>query len=332
MEFEMNKGILLTAIWILTAGMVASAVPVSQTTGKLLIKLNNDAMVDKNEVLLGQIATLTGPQELVEKAGAVGLGILSAKGQILYTDRNTVLSRLASIGITLPQVELTGAEITKIHKNEKCVESGQIEQTARLYLEQQLAGQKPDSMQMVAMPSPVVLNDPNMKHEISAKMSRYQTPGTRKVTIAVSQGGIPIAQREVVFAVQYRVRHVVAQRELLPGTVIQSPDVRIERVESSTPEPAGWKEPFGLVVRRKIAENARIHPEWVGPAEVAATVRRNQQVMVLLDTGAMSLSAPGQALDEGRVGELIRVKRGQRPDERIIYCTIQPDGTVRPQI
>jgi flagella basal body P-ring formation protein FlgA len=53
---------------------------------------------------------------------------------------------------------------------------------------------------------------------------------------------------------------------------------------------------------------------------------------VQLDTGAMSLSASGQALDEGRAGELIRVKRGQRPDERIIYCTVQPDGTVRPQI
>lgn len=328
----MNKRILLTAIWILTAGMAAWAAAVPQAAGKLIITLNSDVRVDKNEVLLGQIATLAGPPELVEKAGKVGLGTLCTKGQILHTDRNTILSRLATTGIPLRQVELTGAEIAKIHKNEKYVESGQIEQTARLYLEKQLAGQKPDSMEMVGVPLPVVLNDPNINPQLSAKMSRYQTPGCRKVTIAVSQGDIPIAQREVVFAVQYQVRHAIAQRELIPGTVIQTSDVRIEQAKSSTPEPANWKEPFGLVVRRKIAENSKIHPEWVGPAEAATTVRRNQQVMVRLDTGAISLSAPGQALDEGRVGELIRVKRGQRPDERIIYCTIQPDGTVRPQI
>jgi len=328
----MNKGSLLTAIWILTAGMYASSAPVPQTAGKLLISLNSDVRVDKNEVFLGQIAALTGPRELVEKAEKVGLGTLRTQGQVLYADRNTVLSRLASTGITLQQVELTGAEMARIHKNEKYVESGQIEQTARLYLEKQLAGQKPDSIQIVGKLSPVVLNDPNLKPELSARMSRYQTPGSRKVTISVSQSSIPIAQREVVFAVQYQVRHAIALRELLPGMVIQASDIRIEQVESSTPEPADWKEPFGLVTRRKIAENSKIHPEWVGPAEAVKLVRRNQQVMVQLDTGAMSLSAPGQALDEGRAGELIRVKRGQRPDERIIYCTIQPDGTVSPQI
>jgi flagella basal body P-ring formation protein FlgA len=332
MELKMRNLIILMTIWILTAGMAAWAASVPQAEGKLLITLKQDVIVDKNQVCLGQIATLTGPQELVEKANNVGLGTLTAKGQSLYADRKTVLSRLASTGILPQQVELSGPEITKIHKNDKCVESAQIVEIAKVYLAKQLAGQKIGSIGPVGMLSAVVLNDPNLAPQLSAAMSRYQTPGTRKITVSVSQGGIPVAQREVVFAVQYQVRRVIAQRELLPGTVIQPSDVKIEQVEASTPEPANWKEPFGLVVRRRILENTQISPEWMESTQAPNLIRRNQQVMVMLNTGAMSLSAPGQAMDDGRVGQLIRVKRGQQPDERIIYCTIQSDGTVRPQI
>lgn len=61
-------------------------------------------------------------------------------------------------------------------------------------------------------------------------------------------------------------------------------------------------------------------------------IRRNQQVLVQINSGALFVSAPGQALDEGKIGDLIRVRRGEKSEERIIYCTIQADGTVRPHI
>jgi flagella basal body P-ring formation protein FlgA len=328
----MNKMLSLTTIWILTAGIFCAAADSPRTNTKLIVTLNKDVIVDNNEVRLDQIAALAGPKELMEKAAHVGLGTFCAKGQILYADRNTVLSRLASIGIPSGQVELTGSQTTQIHKNEKCVESGQIVETARACLDKQLAGLKISSIQSVAAPVPVVLNDPNVSPELSAALSRYQTPGTRKITVSVSQGGIPVAQREIVFAVQYKVRRVVAQRDLPTAAIIHADDVRVEEVASSSGQPADWKEPFGLVTRRRISKGSQVNPEWIGPAQTPSMIRRNQQVMVQLDTGAMYLSAPGQALDEGKAGELIRVKRGQKPDERIIYCTIQTDGTVRPQI
>jgi flagella basal body P-ring formation protein FlgA len=319
-------------ILILATGAFCTAAAMSQTADKLLITLDRDAVVESPGVSLGQIAAMSGPKELVDKAVNVSLGMFCTKGQVLYIDHNTVLSRLASTGIPAWQVELTGSQTAQIHRNEKSVKPGQIVEIAKAFLEKQLTGQKISSIQPVGVMSAVVLNDPNISPEFSAVLSHYQAPGTRKITVSVSQGGIPIAQREAVFAVQYQVRRVVALRELLPGTVITASDVKIERVDASTPEPDNWKEPFGLAVRRKISENSQVHPEWVGPAQARVIIRRNQQVMVLLDTGAMSLSAPGQAMDEGRSGELIRIKRGQRPDERIIYCTVQADGTVRPQI
>jgi len=322
----------LTTIWILTAGIFCSAANVPQPVEKLRISLTKEVVVGESHARLGQISTLTGPKELVEKAGKTELGIFSAKGQILYADRNTILSRLASAGIPGWRVELVGAETAQIRQNEVRIEPQRITGAAKAYLEKQLAGQKVSFLQAVGTPAAVVLNDPNTSAELTVQMSRYQTPGARRVTITVSQEGVPVAQREVIFAVRFQVRRVVAVHGLLPGTVIRAEDVKIEQVESSAPEPANWKEPFGLAARRRITEGSQIHPDWVGPADAPTLVRRNQQVLVQIDTGALCLSAPGQSLDEGRAGELIRVRRGQRPDERIIYCTVQADGTVRPQI
>jgi flagella basal body P-ring formation protein FlgA len=327
----MIKMIFLTTICILTSAVLTAA-PLPQSGEKLCISLAEEVVADTAEVSLGQIATLTGPVELVDKAKRTALGTFSTKGQVLYADRNTILSRLASVGISAWQVELAGAKTTAVRRNETRIEPQRITGVAKAYLDKQLAGQKIALLAAVRAPSAVVLSEPNALVELTAQMSRYQTPGTKKITVTVNREGIPVAQREVAFAVQFQIRRAVAARNISLGTVIRSDDVRIEQVDSSVPEPAGWKEPFGLSARRQISEGAVIHPEWIGSANVPTLVRRNQQVMVQINTGAMSLSAPGQALDEGRVGELIRVRRGEKPDERIIYCTVQPNGTVCPQI
>jgi flagella basal body P-ring formation protein FlgA len=328
----MNKMISLTTIWILTAGMFGLAAQVPQADQKLIITLNKDVVVDESRVYLRQIAALSGPVELVQKTQNLEMGMFSVKGQVLQADQNTVLSRLASTGISLSQVQLLGAKIVEIRRNEKTVEPQQIIQTAQTYIEKQLEGQKVCFLQVIGSPSSVVLNDPNAPAQLSALMNRYQTPGAKKVIVTVVQNGVPIAQQEVQFAVRFWSHRAVALRDLLPQTVIQKEDVTIEQIESSIPDPAEWKEPFGLAVRRRISKGSAIHPDWLGSVEAPVLIKRNQPVLVQLDTGSMFLSATGQALDEGRAGELIRVKRGQKPDERIIYCMIRADGTVRPQI
>lgn len=328
----MNKIISLMVIWILTAGISGLAGDVALTEQKLQVTLHPESVIKEDHVCLRHISALTGPDELVQKAGELTLGTFTAKGQVLYADRKTILSRLASAGILSRQVELIGAETAEIQRDEKTVPSQQIIDAARAYIDTQLEGQNVCTIQTVGTPPPVVLDDPNSPAELSAQMSRYQIAGAKKVTIAVIQNKVQIAQQEVIFAIRYKVRRAVAQRELLPGTVLGSQDIRIEQVESSVPQSADWKEPFGMTAKRRIPKDARIHPDWISPAAAPVLIKRNQQVLVQLDTGSMYLSAPGQALDEGHLGELIRVKRGQRPDERIIYCIIQADGTVRPQI
>jgi len=78
--------------------------------------------------------------------------------------------------------------------------------------------------------------------------------------VTVTQNGTTVSQQEIIFSVRFRSQRTVALRDLQSGTVIQSEDVKIEQVESSDSDPADWKEPFGLVVKRRISKALRFIP------------------------------------------------------------------------
>lgn len=321
--------------WCFLLGLAAFCAgqgTVPKAAEKLAITIPSECTIQQSSVTLGLVCKIEGPAALCRQAEVLGLGSFATKGQILHVDRNTMLSRLASIGIQTFNIQFSGADVMTIKRKEAVVEPGQIVQAARDYLDKQLAGRGVASVNLVRMPARVVLNDPNAAMSLSCQMSRYQTPGAQKVTVTIQQPGQVVLQSEVAFAVRYKARHLVAAADIEAGATITSANVRVEEVESSVADTGSWKEPYGLIVRRKIAQGNVIHPDWLVAQEVPVLIRRNQQVLVQLNSAALTVSAPGQALDEGKIGDLIRVRRGQRPDERIIYCTIQPDGTVRPQI
>ncbi len=329
----MNRMQLMFGISVLgLAAFCAGQGVAAQPAGKIKITLPSESVSEQSSVSLGGVCKIEGPADLLEQVGAIGLGTFVAKGQVVFVDRNTILSRLASIGISADKVDFIGAEITAVKRRETVVEPERMVQAAREFLDKKLVGVPVSSIALIRTPSRVVLEDPNAVVNLSCQMSRYQTAGSQKVTVAVQQQGLTVSQVEVAFAVRYKVRQLVASQTIEAGTLITSDNIQIQDVESASPQNKNWKEPYGLIVRRKIAQGNVIHPDWLAPQQAPVLIRRNQHVLVQINSGALFVSASGQALDEGKIGDLIRVRRGEKSEERIIYCTIQPDGTVRPQI
>lgn len=319
-------------IWI-GAAAIGVAQPESATpSDKIKMVLPTEVVVEGPQVCLSAIVTLEGPVLLTGKAGTLTLGTFVSKGQILWIDHNTILSCLASIGVDTSCVELSGAEVVKIKRKEMVVVSETIAQKAKGYLEQQLAGQKIASLSLFRQPTSIVLDDANTPTELSCTMSRYQTPGMLKVDVAISQKGLTRDHSEVIFTVRYKVRQAVAVKEIKAGDAVTSENVQIQEIQALSPEQKMESEPYGMLARRKIVPGAIVRSDWLVPRQAPVMVRRNQQVLVKVDTGGLYLSAPGQAMEEGRIGDVIRVRRGQRPEEVTIYCTVQPDGSVQPQI
>lgn len=321
MKIVQNTGLL--SLLLIASAMAATERP-------LRIYLPQEVRVDGDSAELGAVGILLGETTLIEKARSISLGTFAVEGQALQVDRNTILSRLASSGIRSGQVQLLGAETVRIGRHEVTLSADRIVAYAQRYLENRLAETKPAELNVIRPPQPLVLSADGGAAELAVTEDTQQGGGVRKIRVTVLQDGRPAGAEDVYFSVRYAVRRIVAAEELMPGAVLTSENIRVETVNSDQPEPSGWAVPYGMATRRRIAAEAAITDALLEPAQQPIVIRRRQNVLVRLDNGALIISATGEAMDDGRVGEIIRVRRGQRPDERTIVCRVLADGTVEP--
>ena len=296
----------------------------------LRIYLPAEVQLEGELVELGCVGILLGDASLVEKAKAIQVGAFAVGGQVLVVDRNTILSRLASNGIRAHQVQILGAQTVRIGRHEMMLTAERIIDCARRYLDAKLAEIKGVTLTVIRPPQPQVLTSDAGAAELTVTEDNQQGGGIRKIRVAILQNGKQIVGEDVFFSVRYPNRRVVAAVELPAGTALTSENVRVETVESDKPEPSDWVVPYGMITRQRIAEGTAVLDTLLEPKQEPMVIRRRQNVLVRIDTGILFISAPGEAMDDGRVGELVRVKRGDRSQERIIICRVQPDGSVEP--
>jgi flagella basal body P-ring formation protein FlgA len=149
-----------------------------------------------------------------------------------------------------------------------------------------------------------------------------------KARIAVFSGGKEVGVREVTFCLKYNCRKLVAQVDIPPGAIISPENVRIKKVVSNYPEPADWMAPYGLITKRRLPANIIIQPGMVGPVEPKVLLKRNQNVVIKIDRLGILVTATGKTVQEGKVGEYIRVRNVD--SKRIILAKVNEDGTVEP--
>ncbi len=65
-------------------------------------------------------------------------------------------------------------------------------------------------------------------------------------------------------------------------------------------------------------------------AQTAVLVRRNETVLIRLERPGILVTAMGTSLQEGRTGELVKVRNSD--SSRVIVCKVMPDGSVEPAL
>lgn len=120
---------------------------------------------------------------------------------------------------------------------------------------------------------------------------------------------------------------VVASRPMTRGTIITAEDIRIEtrdvaklhRGFIATPEEA-----VGKRVKRRIQANGVVTPDRI---TVQHAVKKGNLVTILARIGSLEVRVKGKALDNGVIGERIKVKNSS--SERELEATVVARGTVR---
>lgn len=299
----------------------------SQKDSTLEIYLPREVTIKDSYLSLGQVSIIRGGESLVAKASRITLGRISVPGQRIVIDRPTVLSRLASNGIPKSKVTLKGAEKVMVKQQLQNISSDDFITLASNFLERNPADASVSRWEPIRRPKDFVIpgssKDIKFSHRL-VSIAKNQT----MVEVAVFSGGKKIGERQVSFGPKYDCRIAVTLVDIPAGTIISPNDIKIEKIQSNYPEPAGWKPPYGLVTRRQLPANTALRPHMIGSAKPQIIVKRNQNVVIRIERPGFLITAVGKAIQDGRAGEYIKIRNVD--SQRIIVAKVNENGTVEP--
>ncbi len=306
-----------------------AATPVSATV-PLHIHLPREVRVQDSLLTLGQVSVVKGDPAVAAVAGAIGLGRLSVPGQKAVLDRATILSRLASFGITAEQVRLTGAEAVTVRRHQKMITTEEFIEAGQAFLQQHPPGPMISEALPTTRPKDLILPGQVTELRLTPRFVRNGARGYVTVQIAVAADERQVGVRDIPFRLRYRCRRAVTLQEVPEGAILTPENVKIETTVSDQPEPAGWQPPYGLAAVRTLAADTEIRRDMVNSVQSPVIIRRNETVVIRVERPGLLVTAVGTVLQEGRAGEFVKVRNTD--SSRVIVCKVNADGTVEPML
>lgn len=153
---------------------------------------------------------------------------------------------------------------------------------------------------------------------------RYSTPTNATVTIAVD--GRTAAQVNLLFAVKYYQQVVVAAGVIEARELLTADRLRYERVDTGRLA-VGYitdiNKAVGLAARRQISPGTVMNQSLLVKPVL---IKRGNVVTILARKGTIEVSAPGQALQDGVEGQLIKIQNLN--SRKIIVAKVLNDAAV----
>ncbi|NIP26132.1 MAG: flagellar basal body P-ring formation protein FlgA [Phycisphaerae bacterium] len=302
-----------------------------QIESVLKLYLPREVAIKDDTIRLGEISIIGNNQAkggLADKAVKIPLGRITMPGQEIVIERSMILSRLACSGIPASKVKLTGAEKITVRKQQKIIKGSEFVELACAFLKKNPPPGSACQWNAIRIPKDLALPDTSKDIKLSSRLVGSTVKNQARVRVTVVQNGKQIDECEVIFRLKYNCRKAVTLIDIPAGEVISSKNVKIENVISNYPEVVNWKPPYGLIAKRPLPANAAIRPHMVGPLKPAVIVGRNQNVVIRIERPLLLVTAIGKTLQEGRVGEHIKVRNLN--SQRIILAKVKEDGTVEP--
>lgn len=319
---------IVTAACIIIAVQFCNASANSTDEDSVLqICLPEAAAIEGKIIKLGQVCRIEGGEAVAARAGEIGLGEVSVLGQEIVIDRQMILSRLACNGISASEVKLTGAEKMIVRQQQQVIKGSELVEAARVFLGKNFPQYSGCKLEPVRVPKDFVTAGESRNIKLSPSLADIMNNqvGIKVVILADNKEA---GSSDVDFNVKYNCRTVVTLKDIAAGTAISPENTKIEQRLSDNPEPANWREPYGLIARCRLPANTIIRPNTVSVAKAAAAIKRNENVIIRIEKPGLSVTAVGKAMQEGRAGEIIKVRNVD--SQRVILAKVGENGTVEP--
>jgi flagella basal body P-ring formation protein FlgA len=276
-------------------------------SGAVKVNLRAAAVVRGLTVVLGEVADIDGEAEAVAGLKGLELSRSPRAGISLTLSRSRIKASL--VGKKLDQgVVLAGAESVQVTTELVKLTRAEINRVAVSYVRGRVEG--------ISQESEIVPRGAEEDIELPAgKISLKVVPvnmdrlaGMLLVPIQVAVDGELYKVIPVTVQVKLHQAVVVALSSLRQGSKITQRDIGLERRDITRADGKYFSEleqVLGKLVKGYIRAGAVIVPSSV---EIAALIKRRQNITIIYRKGNVVLTLSGQALADGRLGEIIPVQ------------------------
>lgn len=318
--------LVVTACWLTQVG--AGPAGADKPSGTLQVYLPRTVTLEQSTLCLGNVSVLRGDPDLCETAGKIKLGRIIVPTQRVVVNRNTVLSRLATHGISGAQVKLSGAKQVVIQRASQTIQGADLLDLAQAYLHKHYNCPSAFVATPLRKAQDVIIEEQTADIQLVPRLVRGNSPGLVKVQITVRGGVKALARQDIQFRLQYQSYLAIATQDIARGTAISRDNVKIEKQLSPKPPAGPWKAPWGLIAQRPIRANSKIQGNMLSAPVAPLSIKRNDMVVIRIERPGLVITAMGQAQANARSGDILKVKNTD--SQRIILCKVGDDGTVNP--
>ncbi len=294
----------------------------------LYLHLPRAVRVKCRNLQLASIAVIKGGDSaLAAKAMKVPMGRAPLSGEKIVIDRPTILARLATLGFNAAAVKITGARRVEITRDEVTIEAGRLIESAESLLQKSRPGPAGCGWRLVRRPKGLVV-PAGEKISLRSRLAAGASVGYVKVEVSALSDKRERARTAILFKLVYPVRQTVATKDIAVGQAITPDNAKIKIVHVESRPRSAWTCPYGMLAAQTIPIGRVIQRGMVRTNRPAIVVRRNQTVTMKIEGIGFTVTATGQALQDGRPGESIKVRNTD--SKRIISAKVAFDGTVVP--
>lgn len=129
-----------------------------------------------------------------------------------------------------------------------------------------------------------------------------------RVAVEATQRGQRVARRVYAFAWRTKVAVVVPAHDIGPGETVRASDLELREIETRRRPDRMALAPEQLVGRIAKAPLTRHHPVMLSDVVLPQVVKRGDKITVRAHFGAMTVTLSGYALEDGAVGDEIRIR------------------------
>jgi flagella basal body P-ring formation protein FlgA len=289
------------------------------------VHLRPQASVNSSVLILSDIADLSGSDEvLVARLARISLGAVT---DVRLLSRSEVLSLIRGAIPNLNDVQMTGAEFTRVSLATRVPDAAEIIAVLKAFMasvspwqEEEIEIRSIDNLKAIEIP----------QGDVQLRIASRTAPSNYRgalLPMEAALDGRPVRSFWVKADVRVRARVVQVTKPVPYQGTLQAGDLREVVCDIEDPRSEYFRtceEAIGMSAKRALGPGDLLNRNWLNEHNL---VRSGETVRLLAQSGGISVTTLARALQNGKLGDRIKVRN--LDSDRAVTAVVTGQGEVR---